>query len=95
VGLSDLGDAVSWGETIDLIEEAASDPSTALGAELAGWGYPASMIQLITMAGQVGKPAMKLMPWVMKNPRRAGAHASADEVAVAQAELEDGIVFSS
>ena len=52
------------------------------------------MPQLLALAAQAGKPAMKLMPWVMKNPRQTGPQPTADEVAVAQAELEDGIVFS-
>lgn len=95
MGLSDLGDAVSWGEARILITEAASDPSTHLGAELAGWAYPASMRQLLSLMAQVGdqKAAKQLMPWAMKNPRSNDDTATADEIATAQAELEDGIVF--
>jgi hypothetical protein len=47
VGLSDLGDGFSWGEAKLLIEEAAADPGTAFGAELAGWAYPASLRELL------------------------------------------------
>jgi hypothetical protein len=96
VGLSDLGGAVTWGEALLLIEDAASDPSTALGAELAGWAFPASMLDLLSLAAQIGneKAARKVMPWVLQNPRKTEPSASADEVATAQAELEDGIVFA-
>lgn len=96
MGLSDLGDGVSWGETKILIEEAAADPGTALGANLAGWAYPATMPDLLSLMAQIGnqKVARKVMPWALKNPRDKGPHATPDEVATAVAELEDGIVFS-
>lgn len=96
MGLSDLGDAVTWGEARILLEEAAADPSTAFGAELAGWAYPASMPTLIGIAAQIGDPkqSRKVMPWTLKNPRRTGPQATPDEVAAATAQLEDGIVFT-
>lgn len=96
VGLSDLGDAVTWGEARLLIEEASSDPATALGAELAGWAYPANLPALLTLIATIGdqRASRKVMPWVMKNPRSAGPSATDEEIATAQAELEDGIVFS-
>jgi hypothetical protein len=97
VGISDLGGGVTWGEALLLVEEAASDPSTALGAELAGWAYPAGMRDLLALVAQIGneKAARKVMPWVMENPRKTHEPAAtADEVATAQAELEDGIVFA-
>lgn len=97
VGLSDLGDALSWGEAIVLIEEASADPSTALGAELAGWAYPATMPQLLTMIGAIGseRASRKVMPWALSSPRSNQPKATTEEVAIAQAELEDGIVFAS
>lgn len=96
MGLSDLGDGLSWGEAKLLIEEAAGDPSTAFGAELAGWAYPATTPMLISLMAQISdqKAANAVMPWVMNNPRRHGAQATTDEVAEAAAQLEDSIVFS-
>ena len=97
VGLSDLGDALSWGEAKLLLEEAASDPSTALGAELANWAYPASLPDLLSLIAQVGdeKAARKVMPWAMPSPRANGSGATPDEVAAALSDLESGIVFST
>ncbi|MDI9889976.1 hypothetical protein [Microbacterium sp. IEGM 1404] len=96
VGISDLGGGLTWGEAHTLLVEAASDTGTALGAELAGWAYPANLRELITMIATIGdrKASQKVMPWVMKNPRGAVSNASAAEIAEAQAELEDDIVFS-
>lgn len=96
VGLSDLGGGFSWGEAKILLEEAAADPGTTFGAELAGWAYPASLRELLSLMAQIGnqKAANKVMPWVMKDPRRRESQATPDEVAAATAELEDGIVFS-
>lgn len=95
VGLSDLGDGLTWGEAKILLEEYASDPSTHLGAALAGWAYPASTPDLIALIAQIRdeKASKKLMPWVLKlSPKQS---APAAEVALAEAELESGIVFSA
>lgn len=53
------------------------------------------MRDLLSLVAQIGNKnaAAKVMPWVMGNPW--GSSATADEVAAAQAELEDGIVFAS
>lgn len=77
--------------------EAAQDPSTALGAELAGWAYPASTAELISLVAQIGNPqaSKRLMPWALDNPRRKQSDATAEEIAVETAALEDGIVFAS
>lgn len=95
VGLSDLGDGLTWGEARILIEDAASDPSTALGAELAGWAYQATMPQLLSLVAQVGdkRASRRVMPWVMERPGR-GEAPSADEVAAAEAALEAEYVFT-
>lgn len=92
-GLSDLGGALRWGEARLLLEAAAGDPGTALGAELAGWAYPASIRDLISLTAQIGDPkaSKRVMPWALQRPATA---ATSDEVAVAQAELEDEIVFT-
>jgi hypothetical protein len=94
VGLTDLGDGLTWGEAHTLLVEAAADPSTALGAKLAGWAYPASIPQLLVLIAHTGKASKKVMPWALKVPR-AEDQATPDEVAAAQADLEDGIVFAS
>ena len=97
MGLSDLGGAVSWGEAKLLLEAAAGDPATTIGAELAGWAYSASTPQLIGLIAQIGdkKASKKLMPWALDNPKRKKPEFSAEEVAEAEAALEEGIVFSS
>jgi hypothetical protein len=94
IGLSDLGDRVTWGEAKTLLEAAVEDGSTWLGADLGGWAYPASMPELLSIAAAIGdwKAAKKVMPWAMESPRRQSA--SAEEVEAAQAELEAGIVFA-
>lgn len=95
MGLSDLGGAVTWGEAKDLIYAAAEDPSTAFGAELAGWAYPASIPDLLSIAAQIGdwKAARKVMPWAMARPGHTTA--TEEEIAAAEAALEAGIIFSS
>lgn len=74
---------------------AAADPSTALGAELAGWAYPASMPELLTLIAQIpSKSASKaVMPWSMKVPKEQ-APATAAEIAAADSELEADFVFT-
>ncbi|WP_247956453.1 hypothetical protein [Microbacterium galbinum] len=95
VGISDLGDGLLWGEAKLLLEGAAADPSTLLGAELAGWAYPASTLDLLTLIASIGdsKASKKLMPWAL--PRQNKQTADAAEIAEAQAALDDGLVFSS
>lgn len=74
------------------------DPSTALGADLARWAYPASIPTLITIAAQIGDPkqSRKVMPWAMEHPRRKAQASSvtAAEIAIAEAELEADFVFT-
>ncbi len=96
VGISDLGGGLTWGEAHTLLVEAAADTGTAIGAALAGWAYPANLRELITLIATIGdrKASQKVMPWVMKNPRGDEPGATTEEVALAQAELEDSIVFA-
>lgn len=65
-----------------------------LGAKLAGWSYPASVPQILTLIAQIGDPkaSRKVMPWTL----RLGAEPAAtdEELAEATAALEDGIVFT-
>lgn len=94
VGLSDLGDRLTWGECWLLLKRSAGDHATPLGAELAGWAYQASMRDLISLSAQIGDPKVsrKLMPWAIESPGRHGA--SEAEVAEATAELESEFIFS-
>lgn len=94
VGISDLGDRLLWGEAKLLLEGAAEDTSTLLGAELAGWAYPASTVELLSLIAQIGneKAAKKLMPWAL--PKNEPS-ADAAEIAEAQAALDEGLIFSS
>lgn len=94
MGLSQLGDGFLWGEAKTLIEAYAADPSTHFGAALAGWSYPATTPELITLIATIGdkKVAPKLMPWALK--LASDNQATPDEIAEANAELEAGIVFS-
>ena len=96
MGLSDLGDAVLWGEAKLLIEEASVDPATALGAELAGWAYPASLPDLLSLIAQIGdaKASRGVMPWAMTDPRAKTTRATPDELAAAEAALEGDFVFA-
>lgn len=96
VGISDLGDGLTWGEARDLIHEAAADPGTHLGAKLAGWSYPATTRQLLSLIAELGpKASKKLVPWVLPDPRRTTTTADAAEIAEAQADMEAGLVFAS
>jgi hypothetical protein len=96
VGISDLGDGLTWGEARDLLEEASADPGTHLGAKLAGWSYPATTRQLLSLIAELGPNASKkLVPWVLPDPNRKTSTADAEEVAEAQAALDTGLVFSS
>ena len=74
-----------------------SDPSTAIGAHLAGWAYPASMQELISISAQIGDPkqSKKVMPWAMPAPGKKKSDVTEDEVAIANAELEESFVFAS
>lgn len=84
-----------WGEAKLLIESAAQDPSTALGATLADWAYPASMPDLLALIAQIGneKASKKVMPWAMAG-RASASKATADEIAEAHAELDAGFTVA-
>lgn len=91
--------ALSWGEARDLVISAAADPSTALGAELAGWAYPATIpeiTQVLMSSAQLGrkatKAAGKLMPWALGAKRRKAP--TAEEIAKAQKEIDEEVIFT-
>ncbi len=88
---------MTWGEAKTLLDDAAQDTGTAFGAKLAGWAYPASMRDLLTLAAQIGdwKAARRVMPWILDDPQRNhNVPASPDEIASAEAELEQEFVFT-
>ncbi|WP_258186443.1 hypothetical protein [Microbacterium sp. PAMC21962] len=89
-GLSGLGGALTWGEARLLLDEAAADTSTVLGAHLAGWAYRATTPELMMIAATVGARAAEIMPWAITKPEQA----TPAEVASALAQLEDEIVFT-
>ena len=95
VGLSDLGDRLTWGVAKLLLEQAAGDGGTVLGAELAGWAYPASTRDLIGLMAHIGDQAAarKVMPWALEVPKREQP-ASAEQIAVADAQLEAEFIFA-
>ena len=92
VGLTDLGDGLSWGEALLLLSEAAQDPGTAIGAELAEWEFPASRMAVLTLSALVRdeQEFARVAPWAGRKAPRA----SDEELAAARAELEAEIVFS-
>ena len=53
------------------------------------------MVDLLSLVAQIGNKnaSGKVMPWVLGNPRRANA--TAEELALAQAQLDDGFIFAS
>lgn len=97
--MSSIGtEAFPWAEAISLIMSAAADPSCALGADIAGWAYPAAMtqiIQTIFLAAPLGRPGLKalkkLMPWSAQTKK---PKVSAQEFAQAQKEIECEVIFS-
>lgn len=48
---------------------------------------------LLSLTAQAGKAARDVMPWTLRL-HDSGPRATADEVAAANAELEDSIVFT-
>ena len=83
--------ALPWPEAIHLVHAAAEDPSTALGAAIAGWDYPAEVTDLMLILAVGGKAAEALMPYAHKHTAKAQAApaqpALADEVAAAEADM--------
>lgn len=76
VWLSELGTSCTWREASVLIEHFMSSTDCHLGADLAGWQYPASLIEIVQLAHYGGKDAP--FPW-------AGSDAPTQE------EVEEGI----
>ena len=87
--------AVSFGEAAALAEIAASDTSTRLGAELAGWAFPADMRWIIDMSARHGKESKRLMPWTLGEAQREreALRPSAEDIAEAEQALDDNIII--
>lgn len=81
-----------WPEVRALVLDALADPSTSLGAEAAGWEYPARLVDLVQVQALTGDQARRVMPYKDK-PTRA-EQATRDEIARAQAELAESIIIS-
>ena len=83
--------ALPWPEAIHLVHAAAEDPSTALGAAIAGWDYPAQVTDLLLILTVGGEAAEAFMPYAHKHTAKAQAApaqpALADEVAAAEADM--------
>lgn len=73
-----------------MIDAAAADPSTTLGAHMAGWSYKATTPELLMLAATAGKRSAEIMPWAIRTPEQS----SPAEVAAALEQLEDEIVFT-
>lgn len=71
VGLADVGGPITWGEFLALVRVAANDPRTYLGAALAGWAYPASMAEIVTIAANTGKDGADVLPEGMARAQAA------------------------
>ena len=83
--------ALPWPEAIHLVHAAAEDSSTALGAAIAGWDYPAQVTDLLLILAVGGEAAKAAMPDAHKHTAKAQSSpaqpALADEVAVAEADM--------
>lgn len=100
LSIMDIGsDRLTWGEAYLLLKAAATDTSTRLGAELAGFAYPASMPQLYMLLATISDrdAAMSIMPWsVREREEQKKAHAvTQSEMDVAAAALDAEIVIAS
>lgn len=82
---------LSWRETLKLVEHAASDPATPLGAALGGLRYPATHIDILNtdatlaLAGVSEKERHKILPFGGKT--RARRYTSRNEYEQATAAM--------
>ena len=87
----DAGGATTWGELVALTRAALNDPSTRLGAEAAGWKYPATEPEIFGLIADYGKRVRKILPFDLD---AAVSDASRAEVDAANAELEQSIIIA-
>lgn len=67
VSVAEFGGAVPWREAVVLVQALVEDTGSLLGAAVQGWAYPASHLELITLAAVVrDKKAFESMtPWAL------------------------------
>lgn len=92
---------MTWGEALRLTVELASDPSSRVGAALAGWSRPTSHLELILMDqfdlshqiawGQAGGKGSKPKPYPRPWPER---QKSRTKPQVTQAEVVAALRFA-
>lgn len=82
-----------WPEVRALVLDALADPSTSLGAEAAGWEYPARLVDLVQVQALTGDQASKVMPY-KNTPATGTERITDDEITRAQAELAESIIIS-
>nr|DAF39157.1 MAG TPA: hypothetical protein [Caudoviricetes sp.] len=82
-----------WAEAKALVLDALADASTALGAEHAGWEYPARTVDLLIVNALLGEDASKVMPY--QENASAEEPTSQSEVAAALAALEESIIIAN
>ena len=94
VSLFDVGTArLTWGEAAALARHAIGDLRTVLGAKLNGINYPVSfpeLTQIMVSRSLLGKSVDPLMPF----SKLEAPDATAAEIAAAEAQLEESIIFS-
>lgn len=85
---------MSWGEAYRLAQTLATDPSSHVGAALAGWEHPVSRVALAVMdlfdlqhqaawaqgGGKGSRPKPYPRPWSSRTKRRTRPTLSQDEV---------------
>jgi hypothetical protein len=78
VGLDSVPEVMGWGEAWRLFERLATDPSSQVGAALAGWNFPLSREGLalsdlfdVNARAHFKKPKPYIRPWDEK-PRKFG-----------------------
>lgn len=77
-------------ELLALTEAALDDTSTPLFAAVAGWRFPASVPQIVTMGALVGERGEQMMPWHQPPPK-----VSDEETHAAHMQLLDEIHFTT
>ncbi len=82
-----IGLSVSWAEACDLVDAALGDTGTALFAAAAGWEWPTTMPEMLTVAAAYGRDYARVMPF------SSGDKVSAAEIEQAHDELLSEIRF--
>lgn len=89
-------EALSWREAQVLTRAALADTTTPLGAEAAGWSYPASLPELLMLmlsahSREVARAVSRSLPF---DPDGEAKAAEAAEVEAARAELLASVRFA-